>query len=156
MYHLGVIDRLPRLLGVQAAGVAPIAYALEHDQLPESEADAGTTLADGINVHVPRNWRKAVAAVRASNGTIIQVTDAQILAALAHAGRHGFFAEPAAAASVAGVAAAVNLGILQPADRLLALLTGSGLKDTDAAIQTTGRPIPLEPTLDAVAAALHK
>lgn len=152
MYYLGVIDRLPRLLGVQAAAVAPIDYALKHGRLPTP--DDGTTLADGINVQVPRNWRKAISAVRESEGTIVRVTDEEILAALARAGRHGVFAEPAAAASVAGVVTAVNAEIIRSSDRVLAVITGSGLKDTDSAMKTGARPIPIEPTLDAVTEAL--
>jgi threonine synthase len=58
MRELGVIDRLPRLLGVQASQVNPIQHALEHDNLPKRLG--GRTIADSIDVHVPRNWRKAV------------------------------------------------------------------------------------------------
>ena len=64
---------------------------------------AGSTLADSINVPVPRNWRKAVRAIHDSAGKVINVSDEQILAAMRLAGRHGVFAEPAAAAALAGV-----------------------------------------------------
>ena len=80
MHALGVIDRLPRLLGVQAAGVAPIEYAFKHGKLPQP--NDGTTIADRINVQVPRNWRKAVNAIRAAEGAVVSVSDEQILAAL--------------------------------------------------------------------------
>jgi threonine synthase len=66
MHELGLIDRLPRLLGVQASEVNPIDYALKHGQLPADTE--GKTIADSINVHVPRNWHKAVRAIRDSNG----------------------------------------------------------------------------------------
>ncbi len=98
MHTLGVIDCVPRMLGVQAASVAPIAYAFDHGELPREIG--GATLADGINVAVPRNWRKAVSAIRNSKGAIVGVTDEEMLAALAQAGRHGVFAEPAAAAGI--------------------------------------------------------
>ena len=110
MHALGMINRLPRILGVQAAGVAPVAYALEHDELPKEVI--GTTIADGINVTVPRNWHKAVNAIRASEGAIVTVSDEQMLAALAQAGRHGVFGEPAAAAGLAGVKVALERGII--------------------------------------------
>jgi threonine synthase len=153
MHTLGVIDRLPRLLGVQAAGVAPIEFALRHGTLPRPSS--GTTIADGINVQVPRNWRKATSAIRKSEGTMVTVTDAQILAALAQAGRHGVFGEPAAAAAFAGVKVAVDMGIIKQNERVLAVNTGSGLKDTASAMKAAGAPIEIEADLDAVAAGLE-
>ena len=155
MHALGVIDRLPRMLGVQASGVAPVEYAWQHGELPR--AVGGTTIADGINVAVPRNWRKAINAIRASNGTMVCVSDEEMLAALGQMGRHGVFGEPAAAASVAGVQVAVERGIIGRDERVLAVVTGSGLKDTVSAMKAAGQPIRIdEPTLDAVAAGLKK
>ena len=153
MHALGVIRRLPKLLGVQASEVAPMRHALRHGRLPEP--DGRTTIADGINVQIPRNWRKAVHAVHSSEGTILGVTDRQMLAALAQAGRHGIFGEPAAAAAIAGVRAAAESGLLGAEDRVLALNTGSGLKDTTSALQATGQPVRIEPDLDAVAAVME-
>jgi threonine synthase len=152
MHALGLIDRVPRMLGVQAATVAPLAYAFEHDEHPPE--NHGTTIAHGINVTVPRNWQKATTAVRASEGEFVTVTDDQMLAAIAQIGRHGVFAEPAAAASIAGVRIAVERGIIDALDRVLAVVTGSGLKDTASALKAAGGPIEIQPTLDAVAAAL--
>jgi threonine synthase len=152
MHALGVIERLPRLLGVQAAGVAPIEYAFKHGKLPP-HCD-GTTIADGINVQVPRNWRKAVNAIRAAEGAVVSVTDEQILTALAQAGRHGAFGEPAAAAGVAGIKVAVEAGIIGTDERVLGVITGSGLKDTVSAMKAAGEPIKIEADLDQVTAAL--
>jgi threonine synthase len=152
MHALGLIDRVPRLLGVQAAGVAPIAYALQHGELPREAV--GTTIADGINVAVPRNWRKAVAAIRASQGTMVTVTDEQMLSALAQAGRHGVFGEPAAAASIAGVKLAVERGIIGRDESVLTVNTGSGLKDTVSAMKAVGQPIQIDANLDAVETAM--
>ncbi len=158
MHALGVLDRLPRLLGVQAAGVAPIDYAFQHGHLPPlddfPQSDGGNTIADGINVQVPRNWRKAVSAIRVSEGTIVQVTDEQILASLAIAGKHGIFSEPAAAAAIAGVQVAIDMNIIDRKDRVLAINSGSGLKDSAAAIRAAGKPIRIEPSLDAVSHAI--
>ncbi len=153
MHALGMINRLPRILGVQAAAVAPIQYALHNDELPD-HVD-GTTIADGINVAVPRNWRKAVHAIHACEGTIVTVTDDEMLAALAQAGRHGAFAEPAAAAGIAGVKTAVESGIIGHQERVLAVLTGSGLKDTVSAMKAVGQPIHIEANLDAVTVGLE-
>jgi threonine synthase len=152
MRELGLIDRLPRLLGVQASDVKPIIYALEHETLPD-EAD-GKTIADSIDVKVPRNWRKAVRAVRDSGGQIVTASDDAILDAMRLAGRHGVFAEPAAAAALAGVVAARNSKIIGPHERVLTMITGSGLKDTRSAIRAAGRPIAIEPDVSAVQSAL--
>jgi threonine synthase len=153
MHALGVIDRLPRMLGVQAAGVAPVLYAVKHDKLPD-QSD-GTTIADGINVQVPRNWRKARRAILESEGAMVSVSDQRMLAALTNLGRHGVFGEPAAAAALAGVEEAIRQKTISGKERVLAVVTGSGLKDTASAIRAAGEPIALEePTLDAVAAGL--
>jgi threonine synthase len=153
MRALGMIDRLPRLLGVQAAEVRPVEYALRHDELPE-QTD-GKTMADSIDVKVPRNWRKAVRAVRDANGVIVTASDDAILEAMQLAGRHGVFAEPAAAAALAGVMAAIDLKMIGPHERVLAMITGSGLKDTRSAIRAAGRPIAIEPDVAAVAEQLE-
>jgi threonine synthase len=153
MREVGVIDRVPRLLGVQASEVNPLQYALEHDELPKHSA--GTTIADSINVHVPRNWRKAVRALRESDGVLVTAADDAILDAMRLAGRHGMFAEPAAAAALAGVAAASEARIIGPSDRVLVMITGSGLKDTRSAIRAAGQPIPIEPDVAAVERALR-
>lgn len=154
MHELGVIDHLPRLLGVQAAEACPIGYALQHGALPKGAG--GDTIADSINVHVPRNWRKAVAAIRNAHGEVVSVGDEAILDAMRQAGRHGVFAEPAAAAALAGVVAAIEARTVQSNDRVLVMITGSGLKDTRSAIRASGRPIEIEPTLAAVARAVEE
>jgi threonine synthase len=148
MKQLGVIDRLPRLLAAQAEHVKPISYATEHGELPP--AGAGKTIADSIDVHVPRNWRKAVNAIHDADGTVVTASDEAILHAMRLAGRHGVFAEPAAAASLAAVVSAIESKTIGPNDRVLIVVTGSGLKDTKNAIRAGGRPIEIEPTVAAV------
>jgi threonine synthase len=152
MHDLGVIDRLPRLLAVQADKVNPIQYALEHDELPKQAT--GTTIADSIDVHVPRNWRKAVNAIRDADGKLVTATDEAILDAMRLAGRHGMFAEPAAAAALAGVVGAIESKTVGPHDRVWVMITGSGLKDTKNAIRAAGRPISIEPHVSAVKLAI--
>lgn len=153
MHTLGVIDRLPKLLGVQAAEVAPLVYAFKKNELPAP--GQGATIADSIDVQTPRNWRKAVNALHDSGGTILSVSDEQILAAIRLAGRHGVFAEPAAAAALAGVVAALDEQIIKPGESVLAMITGSGLKDTRSSIRAGGQPFKVQPSLDAIAAILE-
>jgi threonine synthase len=153
MHELGVIDRLPRLLAAQAAEVAPLRYAMEHDALPPP--GPGKTIADSIDVHVPRNWRKAIRAIKDANGVLITVSDEEILDAMRMAGRHGMFAEPAAAASLAAVISAIDSKIIGPNDHVLVMITGSGLKDTKNAIRAGGQPTAVEPNVAAVEKALR-
>ena len=153
MHALGVIDRLPRMLGVQAAGMAPIKLAMESGKLPSLE---GTTIADSINVAVPRNWRRAVQAIVESQGTLVTVSDDSIHAAMRWAGASGVFAEPAAAAAVAGIHAATSSGAISSTDSALAMITGSGLKDTKNAIAAAGKPHRIAPTLSEVGCVLAR
>jgi len=148
MHALGEIDRLPRLLGVQAADVAPIPYALEHDALPAT--GDGTTLADSIDVQVPRNWRKAVRALRDSSGKVVCIPDEAIIDAIRLAGKHGVFSEPAAAAALAGVVVARESNLIGNGERVLVMSTGSGLKDIRSAVRAGGEPHRIPPELSAV------
>ncbi|MCH7701059.1 MAG: threonine synthase [Planctomycetes bacterium] len=149
MRAIGLIDWQARMLGVQAAGVDAIARAYETGDLDRS--GAGYTYADSINVPVPRNWRKAVNAVRDSNGAFATVTDEQIMEAVRQSGRlAGVFAEPAAAAAVAGIAGARHDGLLNPQSSVVAMITGNGLKDIDGAMRAVGRPHEISPDLDQV------
>jgi threonine synthase len=134
--------------------VKPIEYALRHDELPDEAG--GQTMADSIDVKVPRNWRKAVRAVRDASGEIVTASDDEILDAMRLAGRHGVFAEPAAAAALAGVVAAIDSKQIAPHERVLVMVTGSGLKDTRSAIRAAGRPIAIEPDLSAVATQIER
>ena len=152
MHELGIIDRLPRLIAAQAAEVAPFEYAMKHDALPPP--GPGKTIADSIDVHVPRNWRKAIRAIKDANGVLVKASDDAILDAMRMAGRHGVFAEPAAAASLAAVVSAIDSRIIGKDDRVLVMITGSGLKDTKNAIRAGGKPIAIEPNVPAVNKAL--
>jgi threonine synthase len=154
MHAMGIIDRLPRLLGVQAAGVAPIPYAMEHNKLP-APGD-GTTMADSIDVQVPRNWRKAVNALRDGDGVVKCVSDEQILDAIRLSGKHGVFAEPAAAAALAGVVAALDDQTIKRGESVLAMITGSGLKDIRSSIRAGGQPFRVQPNLDAIEAVIKQ
>jgi len=151
MVALGILAKMPRLLGVQAEGVRPVQRAFERGALPDG-ADTlkgGGTMADSIDVAVPRNWRKAVREVRDSGGTFVSVSDEEIGEAIRAAGSlAGVFAEPAAAASLAGVRRAVEAGGIDPGDDAVAVITGSGLKDVQAALRIAGQPLDVDPLDD--------
>jgi threonine synthase len=141
---LGLIERTPRMLGVQAAGAAPITAAFfSGESLRPIEP---STVADSIAVGVPRNWKKAVLAVRESGGTMVNVSDEEILDAMRYTGRlAGIFAEPAAATAVAGLRRAVEEGIAGRRASAVALITGNGLKDVQSARAAAGQPYDIAP-----------
>ena len=144
MRALGFVEKLPRLLGVQAAGASPLVKAFrERADLVPGPAE---TLADSICVGHPRNWRKALRAVRESQGALVAVTDDAILDAMREGGRRaGVFGEPAGVAGLAGLRHAVEAGIVGRKESALAVVTGSGLKDVRAAMRAGGEPVDLRP-----------
>lgn len=155
MYRLGLLRRLPRMLGVQAMGAAPVTRAFDsgEDLIPVE----ARTLADSIEVGHPRNWRKAVRAVRESGGAMVNVQDTEILESMRRTARLGaVFAEPAAAAGVAGVAAAVARSIVDWGESVLVVITGNGLKDVKSAIQAVSPPIDIDPDPSALESALRE
>ena len=146
MKQIGLIGWDVRMLGVQAAGVAPLAKAFQTGEL--DRAGRGDTYADSINVPLPRNWRKAVNAVRDSGGAFVTLADEQIMEAVCLTGRlTGVFAEPAAAASVAGIAEARRRGVLSEKSNVVAVITGNGLKDVAGALRAVGKPHVVPPEL---------
>jgi threonine synthase len=142
MLALGWIDRMPRMMGVQAAGAAALADAWEQGLSATSmRRGEAHTIADSISAGLPRDRIKALRAVRESNGAFIRVTDEEILAAIPILARGcGVFAEPAAAAAYAGLVKAVEKRLVGSDDNVVVLATGSGLKDVAAAIRSVEPP----------------
>ncbi|MDJ0784943.1 MAG: threonine synthase [Desulfosarcinaceae bacterium] len=134
---LGWIEEIPRLMGVQAAGSNYLytAWAQAADVLTQPPISADT-VADSISAGLPRDRLKAMAAVRASEGAFIEVSDTEILAAIPElAAKAGIFAEPAAAAAHAGLVKAAARGEIGADEEIVLLSTGSGLKDVASAMQ---------------------
>ncbi len=153
---LGWIDRMPRLIGVQAAGSAALYDAWRRGLDPmEMTPIEAHTIADSIAAGLPRDRIKAMRAVRETDGAFVSVTDAEILRAIPTLARGcGVFAEPAGAAAYAGLVKAVEADLVAPDERIVVLATGSGLKDVSAAMQAVGQPQRIEPRLEAVEAVL--
>jgi threonine synthase len=155
MKELGVLNRLPRLLGVQAEGAAPIYESFSTGQ-PLKPVPANT-LADSIAVGQPRNTTKALRAVKDSGGAYVKVSDDAILSAIPRLARAtGVFAEPAGVTSLAGVLAARESGLIGPKDRVIIVATGNGLKDIKSAQRTVGKPHSVAPAIEDVRAALNQ
>lgn len=147
-HRIGFIDRLPRLLAVQAEGSAAVVRALETDGTIRPVS--GETVADSISVSLPRDGDAAVQAVRASDGFGITVTDAEILAAIPELARNsGIFGEPAGVAAYAGLKKAAEQNRLDPGWTIVVLMTGSGLKDIASVMKVAGepRPVPADPSV---------
>ena len=147
-YHRdGVIDKLPRMLGTQAAGAAPL--VLGH---PVSNPE---TLATAIRIGAPASWDGAMAAKEESGGKFLAATDDELLAAYHLLARdEGVFVEPASAASVAGLLKAVEDGFVKPGSIVVCTVTGIGLKDPDTALRDVPTVTPLPVDAGAVVAAL--
>jgi threonine synthase len=134
---LGWIEKMPKLMGIQAAGSNYIAEAWENGEDVLTKAPIKDhTVADSISAGLPRDRLKAMAAVKETNGAYITVTDEEILAAIPALARgSGVFAEPAGAAAYAGLVKAVEKGMVSPDERIVVLSTGSGLKDVAGAMK---------------------
>ena len=127
-YQAGKAKRKPMMMGFQAEGAAPIVrgYPIER---PE-------TMATAIRIGNPASWQKAVAARDESGGIIDMVSDAEILAAQRLlAAKGGIFGEPASAASLAGLIKLAKSGTDFSRKRVVCIITGTGLKDTDTALK---------------------
>jgi threonine synthase len=151
LFGLGLIDKMPRLYGIQAKGASPLvsAFMMDGEPIILSETD---TIADSISVGYPRDSAKALRAVKSTNGAMIAVTEEEILSAQKVLARDGgIFAEPAAAASYAGLLALVESGQIDKDEKAIVLITGHGLKDIDAAAHNVSDDIEMiSPEIDAI------
>lgn len=156
LFALGWIKRMPRLIGVQASGSAALYHAWKKGLDPSEIKPIKTkTIADSIAAGLPRDRIKAMQAVRKTGGAFITVTDKEILKAIPALARGcGVFAEPAGAAPLAGLIRAVQTALVKPDERIVILVTGSGLKDIRSAIKSAGKPKRIRASLKAVEAAL--
>ena len=149
LYQLGWLPRIPRIIGVQAEGSAAISNAFHADTETITPVSA-TTLADSISVDLPRDGVRAVRAAKETGGTYVNVSDDEILRAIAQLGTAGVFAEPAGATAYAGLVRAAGSGLVGSEDPILVLNTGSGLKDVRAAMRAVQAAPIIEPTLEAL------
>jgi threonine synthase len=140
-----LVDRMPRLLAVQASGAAPFSRGFvsgKHETVENPE-----TIATAIRIGAPASWDRALSAIRDTSGTVTDVSDADIMEAKREIDAAGVGCEPASAASVAGVRKLVREGVIDPADRVVAVLTGHLLKDPAAIIEQGSGGIEIDPTL---------
>ena len=147
MYMVGLTDKIPRLISVQAEGCCPINTAVMTDEpwAPQPE----NTYADSIAVGVPRNADKAIKAIRDSGGICVNVSDDEIREAQRYLAKNsGVFGEPAGVTATAGLMKLSREHKLDPDAVVVSIVTGNGLKDIESAIKNCGEPVSCANDLD--------
>lgn len=149
-YHEKKGTGLPVMRGFEAEGAAAI---VRNEVIEQPE-----TVATAIRIGNPASWKQAVAAADESNGKIDEVTDEEILHAYQLIAREeGVFAEPGSCASIAGVLKQVKSGEIKPGSKVVAVLTGNGLKDPNTAIDISHiKPVTLDADEDQILEHLEK
>ncbi len=150
LVELGWIDKLPRLMGVQAAGSAACYNAWRHhtEKITLVEAE---TIADSISVGLPRDGVRAVRAASQTGGAYLAVTDDEILDAMRGLARQAaVFAEPAGATAYAGLVKALQRNLVERDETVVVLITGNGLKDVKSAIKAAGQAQRVDPDLESL------
>jgi threonine synthase len=163
--ELGLIDKMPRLAIIQAEGANPLYKSYQND-FQNFEPVHAETIATAIKIGNPVSYKKAVRALKWTNGVVEQVTDQEIMDTKALIDRQGIGCEPASACSVAGVQKLVKQGIIHPEETVVGILTGHVLKDAEVVVQYHNNTLPdieahypnhlhqSEPTLEALTAIL--
>ena len=155
----GLISRRPRLAAVQASGAAPFVRSFEEGFAQRHRVKA-ETVATAIKIGNPASYDRAVTAIQETKGVVLSVHDGELLEAKAAIDASGVGCEPASAAAVAGVRQLVTRGMIQRADRVVAILTGHILKDPGLLLRYhqemeppppgANRPIEIDATLTEV------
>lgn len=147
LHKLGLIEKVPKILGVQSEGCEPFVKA-SREKSPLEECEENT-LADSIAVGIPRNPLKALRAVENSHGSWISVPDTEIINAMSLLGKtEGIFGEPAAVTSLAGLKKALEKGIISKDESVTIIITGNGLKDPNNAQKAISKPELMEPNIN--------
>ena len=159
LHALELIDRVPRLAAIQAAGAAPFALSFARGFAERVKVEP-RTVASAIRIGDPASFDRAVKAIRTTNGVVLALPDEELLEAKAIVDASGIGCEPASAASVAGVRQLVRQGVMSADARVVAVLTGHVLKDPEAALEYhrserahSNPPVTIDPTVGALEAA---
>jgi len=131
MHSIGLIDRVPRMVIVQAAGANPLVRTIANGGRMLSVVANPNTCATAISIGSPRSWRKALQVISFTHGMVIDVSDEEILEAKACIGRDGIGCEPASATTLAGIRRLRKDGEMDSGAHVVAILTGHVLKDPD-------------------------
>ena len=147
-YQLDLIGNLPMMTGIQASGSSPIIQAIKEGKETIQPVKNPKTIASAIRIGSPVNWKRAMMAIKDSNGKSETVTDEEIISAQRLLARkEGIFIEPASASSIAGLKKLIELGAIDKNEEIVCVATGHGLKDPDSAIKYCEEPILIEPDI---------
>jgi len=147
-YQLGLIDKLPIMVSVQAEGSNPVNRSLRSGNR-EFDYKVPNTLADSISVGIPRNGYKALNSLEESKGLTVDVTDEEILEAMRILARDtGVFGEPAGVTGFAGLLKMKKEGMVSKEDTVVLIVSGNGLKDIKTAMTAVKRPEKIKPDLE--------
>ena len=147
-YELGLIDKLPTMVSVQAEGSNPVNRAYRRGDR-QFDYQIPNTVADSISVGIPRNGYKALNALEESKGIAIDVTDEEILEAMKRLARStGVFGEPAGVTGFAGLLKMKNLGLIHRDETAVLIVSGNGLKDIKTAMTAVKKPIKIKPDIE--------
>jgi len=154
-HELGIVNALPKMTGVQAAGASPIAQAIKNGSDTIVPVSVPETVATAIRIGAPVSWKKAMTAIKESHGTAETVTDGEIISAQKRLARvEGLFVEPASASSIAGLIKLIDNGTIDKDERIVCVTTGHGLKDPDTAVKMSEKPVEVCAELTAIEEAL--
>ncbi|MFQ5999177.1 MAG: threonine synthase, partial [Candidatus Bathyarchaeia archaeon] len=144
-HKLGLINKLPKMTGIQAEGAAPIAQAIKKGSNEIVPVDQPETVATAIRIGAPVSWKKAIRAIRESKGTAETVTDEEILEAQKMLARsEGLFVEPASASSIAGLKKLFESGKIDKDEVVVCVTTGHGLKDPNIIMKISEKPLEVD------------
>ena len=147
-YELGIIDKLPKMVSVQAEGANPVNRAYKKGRR-EFDYKVPSTIADSISVGIPRNGYKALNALNESRGITVDVSDDEILNAMKTLARYtGVFGEPAGVTGLAGLMKMVKEGMTTKNQTIALIVSGNGLKDAKAAMKAVEKTEKIKPNLD--------
>ncbi|HIP84328.1 MAG TPA: threonine synthase [Methanothermococcus okinawensis] len=153
----GIIEDLPKMTGIQAEGAKPIVDAFKRGSRTIVPVENPETIATAIRIGNPVNYPKALDAIYSSGGYAESVSDQEITEAQKLLARkEGIFVEPASAASIAGLIKLLEMGVIDRDERIVCVTTGNGLKDPDAAIRASEKPIEIECNMEALKSIIEK
>lgn len=148
---LGLIKRLPKMVGIQAEGAAPIAKAVKNGKDAIVPIEKPETVASAIRIGAPVSWKKAMKAIKDSGGTAETVTDKEILEAQKLLARYeGLFVEPASASSIAGLKKMLESGEIGKDEVVICIATGHGLKDPDIVVKMFEKPYEVDAEISSI------
>ena len=154
--QLGYINKLPKMVGVQAAGSSPIVDAFLKHEMKIENVKKPDTVATAIRIGAPVSWKKALRSIYDSGGTSLKVSDKDILDSQINLARlEGLFVEPASASPIAALKKLIANGTIQRDESVVCVATGHGLKDPEVMNNIFEKPIELDANIEKITTALN-